>query len=217
MTGTPVHMTTTSAMSSAVTTGLLGALPAGLHALELLVQVGLLGLPGLHVLGLAFLLGQLAVGAHLLELLVDVLGRGGGAGLVHAHARGGFVDQVDGLVGQEAVRDVARRELGGRLEGFIRDDQVVVLLVHLADALQDLDRLLDRRLVDHDGLEAALQGGVGFDVLAVFVQRGRADALQFAARQGRLEDVGGIHRRAGRTGTDQHVELVDEQDRARWT
>ena len=36
--------------------------------------------------------------------------------------------------------------------------------------------------------------GVLLDVLAVLIQRGRADDLQLAARQRRLEDVGGIDR-----------------------
>ena len=59
---------------------------------------------------------------------------------------------------------------------------------------------VDGRGLDHDGLEAALQGGVFLDVLAVFVQGGGADALEFAARQGGLEHVGGVHGAFGRAG-----------------
>ena len=47
-------------------------------------------------------------------------------------------------------------------------------------------------LADVDRLEAAFQGGVLLDVLAVFVERGGADAAEFAAGQGRLEQVGGV-------------------------
>ncbi len=89
---------------------------------------------------------------------------------------GGLVDQVDGLVRQEAVRHIAGRKLGRGFEGLIRDDQVVVLLVHLADALEDLDRLFHGGLIHHDRLEAAFQGGIGFDMFAIFIQRGGADA-----------------------------------------
>ena len=39
---------------------------------------------------------------------------GGALSALHAHARGGLVDQVDRLVGQEAVGDVARGQLGRR-------------------------------------------------------------------------------------------------------
>ena len=66
-------------------------------------------------------------------------------------------------------------------------------------------------LLDQHGLETALQGRVALDVLAVLVQRGGADALQLAARQGRLEDVGGVDRAFGGAGADQRVQLVDEE------
>ena len=88
----------------------------------------------------------------------------------------------------------------------------MVRLVAVAQALEDLDRLLDRRLADHDRLEAALERGVLLDVLAVLVERRRADALQLAARERRLDDVGRVDRAFGGARTDQRVQLVDEQD-----
>ena len=79
--------------------------------------------------------------------------------------------------------------------------------------MQDVDGLLERRLLDHDRLEAALEGGVALDVLAVLVERRRADALELAARQRRLEDVGGVDGALGGAGADERVQLVDEEDR----
>ena len=79
--------------------------------------------------------------------------------------------------------------------------------------MQDVDGLLERRLLDHDRLEAALEGGVALDVLAVLVEGRRADALELAARQRRLEDVRGVDRALGRAGADERVQLVDEEDR----
>ena len=73
-------------------------------------------------------------------------------------------------------------------------------------------RVLDGRLADHDRLEAALERGVLFDVLAILVERRRADAVQLAAREHRLEHVRGVHRAFGRAGADDGVQLVDEQD-----
>ena len=61
-------------------------------------------------------------------------------------------------------------------------------------------------------LEAALERGVLLDVLAVLVERRRADAAQLAAREHRLEQVGGVDRAFGRAGADERVQLVDEQD-----
>ncbi len=73
---------------------------------------------------------------------------------------------------------------------------------------------LDRRLVDQHLLEAALERGVLLDVLAVFVERGRADAVQLAARERRLEHVAGVDRAFGLAGADHGVQLVDEDDGA---
>ena len=125
---------------------------------------------------------------------------------------GRLVDEVDGLVGQEAVGDVAARERRRGDEGGVVDAHAVVHLVALLEAAQDGDRVLDRRLADQHRLEAALEGGVLLDVLAVLVERGGADAAQLAAGQRRLEQVGGVHRALGGAGADQGVQLVDEED-----
>ena len=62
---------------------------------------------------------------------------------------------------------------------------LVVRLVLRAQALEDLDRFLDAGRLDLDLLEAAFERGILLDVLAVFVERGRADALQLAAARAR--------------------------------
>src|SRR3954470_17902017 len=147
-----------------------------------------------------------------LDLLLELPVHGRGGHRLDAHARRGLVDQVDRLVGQEAVGDVAVGELGRGVQRLVGDLDAVVLLVAVAQALEDLLGLLDRRLVDLDLLEAALQGRVALEVLAVLVERGRAHGLQLAARQRRLEDRGGVDRALRGTRADEVVELVDEQD-----
>jgi hypothetical protein len=87
----------------------------------------------------------------------------------------------------------------------------VVRLVAVAQALEDLDGVRQRRLGHLDRLEAALQGGVLLDVLAVLVERGGADGLQLTAGQHRLEDARRVDGALGGTGTDEGVDLVDEQ------
>ncbi len=49
-------------------------------------------------------------------------------------------------------------------------------------------------------------------MLAVLIQRRRADRLQLAPGQHRLQDRRRVDRALGGTGTDQRVQLVDEQD-----
>ena len=102
---------------------------------------------------------------------------------------GGLVHQVDRLVGQEAVGDVAVGERRRGDERAVGDPHAVVQLVFLLEPAQDRDRVLDRRLADEHRLEAPLQRGVLLDILAIFVERGRADAVQLAARQRGLEQV----------------------------
>ncbi len=49
----------------------------------------------------------------------------------------------------------------------------------------------------------------------VLRRRRRADAADLAARERRLEDVGGVERSFGRAGPDERVQLVDEHDDVR--
>ncbi len=88
----------------------------------------------------------------------------------------------------------------------------MVLLVALTQAAQDRDGVFDARLADEDRLEATLERGVFFDVLAIFVEGCGADAVQLAPGQHGLEHVGGVHCAFGSAGADDGVQLVDEQD-----
>src|SRR5215213_139280 len=147
-----------------------------------------------------------------LDFLLEVAVDGRRAHRLDPHPRGGLIDQVDRLVGQEAVGDVAVGELGGGAQGLVGDRHPVVLFVALAQPFEDLDAVLDRGLVDFDLGEAALQGRVALEVFAVLVERRGADRLQLAAGEGRLQDRGGVDRALGGAGADQVVELVDEED-----
>src|SRR5205809_1060412 len=88
----------------------------------------------------------------------------------------------------------------------------MVDLVALLQPAQDGDGRLDARLADQHLLEAALERGVLLDVLAVFVKRGGADAMQLAARQSRLQHVAGVDRALGLSDADHGMQLVDEDD-----
>ena len=126
--------------------------------------------------------------------------------------RGRFVDQVDRLVGQEAVGDVAVAEHRRGDERGVADADTVVRLVALLQPAQDRDRVGNRRLADVDRREAPLERGVLLDVLAVLVERRRADAAELAAREQRLEQVRGVDCAFGSARADDRVQLVDEED-----
>ena len=124
-----------------------------------------------------------------------------------------LVHEVDRLVGQEPVGDVAMRQLRSCHEGRVLDlHPLVVRLVPRLESPQDRDRVFHTRLADHHRLKPPLEGRVFLDVLAVFVERRRADAPQLAAGQRRLEQVGRVGATFGSPGTDHRMQLVDEQD-----
>ncbi len=173
-------------MSSSVTSGV-SAAELGLPIAAQLVGRGL----G-RGLGVSQLLGTLVVlvvdrglllGGDALQLLLARLQLRWRGAVAQPHAAGGLVDEVDGLVGQVPVGDVADGQVGRRAGRVVGDLDAVVQLEAFADTEEDVHRLLQGGLFDHDRLEAALQGGVLLDVLAELVERGRADALQLAARQ----------------------------------
>ena len=195
--------------------GLLDLLRGAPLVLELALLLRELALLVAQVRGLLELLrldrGLLLL-AHLLDLVLELAVARRRGHRLDAHAGGGLVDQVDGLVRQVAVLDVAVGEHRGGAESVVGDRAAVVRLVAVAEAAQDLDGVVHRRLVDADLLEAALEGGVALEVLAVLVERRRADRLQLAAGQRRLEDRGRVDRAFGGAGADEVVELVDEEN-----
>ena len=85
-------------------------------------------------------------------------------------------------------------------------------LVLLLEATQDRDGVLDGRLAHHNGLETTGERRVLLDVLAVLVERGRADRVQVATGKRRLQDIAGVHGALGGTRAHDGVELIDEQD-----
>ncbi len=190
-------------------------LPAGVHLVEALVQLGELGLERLEprlggVVGL--LLHRLALDLELLDAPLDLVDLGRHRVDLDLQPRGRLVDQVDRLVGQEAVGDVALREGRRGDDRRVGDADAVVLLVAPLEPAQDRDRVVDVGLADQHRLEAPLQRRVLLDVLAVLVERGRADRAQLAAGQHRLQQVGGVDRAFGGTGADDRVQLVEEED-----
>ena len=172
---------------------------------QLLVDLGELGLVLVALDGLALDLELAYLPFEVVELLrhrVDL----------DAEPGGRLVDEVDGLVREEPVRDVPVAQLRRRHDGAVGDAHAVVHLVFLLDAAQDRDGVLYARLFDEHHLEAAFERLVLLEVLAILVEGGRADGAELAASEGRLEDVGCIHRALGRARADERVDLVDEQD-----
>lgn len=72
----------------------------------------------------------------------------------------GLVDEIDGLVRQEPVGDVLVGVLDSGLDGLVGVRELVVRLVALAEALENLDSLVDGGLRDLRGGERGNTSGV---------------------------------------------------------
>ena len=131
---------------------------------------------------------------------------------LHAHARGRLVHEVDGLVRQPAVADIAHGERDVLAQRIVRDVQAVVRLEPFAQTAQDQQALLRRGLCNAHGLKAPLERRVLFDILAVLLERRRADDLQLVAPKRGLENVRRVDRALGRARADDRVQLVDEEN-----
>ena len=200
--------------SAGVLDGVLLLLPVAAEPVARLLQVGQFAFEASEPFGrrgVRFLAQRLRLDFELHDPALDLVELRRHRVDFHAQARRGFVDQVDGLVGQEAVRDVPLRQHRRRHQRGVLQPHAVVDLVALAQPAQDADGVFDRRLIDQHGLEPALERGVLLDVLAVLVQRRGADGVQLAAGQHRLEHVGRVDGPLGRARPDDGVELVDEQ------
>ncbi len=90
----------------------------------------------------------------------------------------------------------------------------MVHLILFPDAAQDGNAVLHARFLHHHGLEAALEGGVFFDIFAVFIDGSGSDAVQGTPRQGGFQHVGGVHRPLRRAGPHHGVDFIYKKDDA---
>ncbi len=188
------------------------AAPLLLEAQALGEQGLLLVAQGCRLLEVLLLAGELLVLADLGDLLVELAQLRRAREDRQAQASAGLVDQVDRLVGQEPVADVAVGEVRRRDDRTVGDLHLVVRLVAVAQPLQDVDRVGQARLGDLDRLEAALQRSILLEVLAVLVEGRGADRLQLATREEGLQNGCRVDRALGGTGAHERVDLVDEDD-----
>src|SRR6185369_17091180 len=136
----------------------------------------------------------------------------GESGLTQFHASARLVDQVDSLIRQEAIGNVAIRVANGYFDGFIRVSYGVELLVTFLDASQDLNRSLFIRRRNFHGLESTFERTIFFNALTILSRSRRADALDLSTRKRRLEDVDCVKGTLGGACTYERVQFVDKDD-----
>ena len=105
-----------------------------------------------------------------------------------------LVDDVNGLVREVAVIDVAGRQFGSRGQGRRGVANAVMFFESRLQALQNLDGFGNRRLADVNFLEAARKRMVFLEDLPELTVGGCANAFQGSGRQRWLEQVGRVQR-----------------------
>ena len=195
---------------------LLGA-PAGGEGRRLFFEIDQLAVQLAETVargGVRLLLQRFALDLQLDDAPVEFIERFGFGIHLHAQTRARLVHEVDGLVRQEAVGDVAIGKRRRRHDGGVGDAHAVVHFVFLFQPAQDRDRVFDRGLGNEHRLEPPRQRRVLLHMLAIFIEGGGADAMQLAARQRGLQQVGGVHGALALACAHQRMHLVDEEDDA---
>ena len=134
VTGMPVHMLTTVAISSAVTTGFscfLLFLPLFLQVLDFLFYLDFLLAFFRGIIILLRRQGSLFFFADAIRQPFGFFQGDGRAPLLNPDSGCRFIDQVDGLIRQEPVRDITRCQVRRRLSASSANGQLMMLFVTL--------------------------------------------------------------------------------------
>ena len=145
------------------------ALPFGPECLLLFAQFGYILIQLRHLGLIVFALNGLSFNLQLLKATGYFVQFFGHRVAFHSQFCCRLVHQVDGLVGQKAVGDVAFRQLHGGDTGIVLYAHFVMVLVTLLNATQNGNGAKLIGFVYHHGLEAALQRFVFFEVLLILV------------------------------------------------
>ena len=112
---------------------------------------------------------------------------------MHCQCGTGFVEQVDGLVGQEAVGYMLGTGAHDIVDDVVVHRDTVKRLVGRPQPFQYLNGFVDRRLGDVNLLEAAYQSARAGKVFVVFLVCSRTDEAYVARLQIGLQHIRGIH------------------------
>ena len=132
---------------------------------------------------------------------------------VHLHPCTSLVDEIDGLVGQITVGNVASTARNSELQCIVVILHMMERLVARLEHLHDLQSLVDARLVDGHLLETAHQSLVAHDVAVVFLVGRCPDEAHLTALEIGLEQVAGVHRAfTGLACAHDIVDFIDIED-----
>ena len=129
-----------------------------------------------------------------------------------ASASTSLIKDVNCLVWQEAVLNVAARKHNGSLDSSLGVVDVVVLLVAVLKTVDDRNGVVVVWLADVDRLETPLKCSVLLDMFTILFCRSCTNDLDFSTRQRWLQDGRGVDGALCGAGANDGVNLVNEED-----
>src|SRR3984893_8351069 len=125
--------------------------------------------------------------ARIVSIFFSISFTSGGRVIELMRAR--FVHDIDGLVRQETASNISIGKPNGCFQCLVGKLGLVMGLVLRAQAFQNLNCFFERWRFDLDCLESAFERCIFFDVLAVLIEGGGSNTLQFAPAECRLDNV----------------------------
>ena len=129
-----------------------------------------------------------------------------------ACAGASLIKDVNSLVWQEAILDVAARKHNGSLDSSLGVVDVVVLLVAVLKSVNNRNGVVVVWLADVDRLETPLKCSVLLDMFTILFCRSCTNDLDFSTRQRWLQDGRGVDGALCGAGANDGVNLVNEED-----
>ena len=129
-----------------------------------------------------------------------------------ASAGASLIKDINCLIWQEAVLDVAARKRNSSLDSSLGVVDVVVLLVAVLKSVNNRNGVVVVWLADVDRLETPLKCSVLLDVFTILFCRSCTDDLDFSTRQRWFQDGRGVDGAFCGTCANDGMNLVNEED-----
>ena len=98
----------------------------------------------------------------------------------------GFIHEVDSLIRKETITDITVGKGCRRYKRGIGDLYAMINLITVLQSTKDRNRILDRRLINHNRLETTFQSRVLLNIFPVLIQSCRTDTVQLTTGKHRL-------------------------------
>ena len=130
----------------------------------------------------------------------------------HSDFSCGFINDIDGFIRLEPVRNVSSGQFHRQFQGFIRDFCLVECFISVSQTFQNKKRILRSRFSYFYRLKTPFKRSILFDIFFIFLQGCSTDAVKFSPCQSRFHNIGSIHGAFSCSGPNQSMQFINEQN-----